>query len=97
VHCNARRWANNAGRKWRGNRDPTASINFVSAHDGFTLADLVAYNDKHNDANGENNRDGESHNLSWNCGAEGETERMDVNRQVVGCASLQQPASSSNM
>lgn len=73
-------WANNAGRKWRGNRDPTASINFVSAHDGFTLADLVAYNDKHNDANGENNRDGESHNLSWNCGAEGETERMDVNR-----------------
>lgn len=50
------RWANNAGRRWRGNRAPTASINFVSAHDGFTLADLVAYNDKHNEANGENNR-----------------------------------------
>jgi isoamylase len=52
-HC---RWANNAGRRWRGNRAPTASINFVSAHDGFTLADLVAYNDKHNNANGENNK-----------------------------------------
>jgi isoamylase len=51
-----RRWANNAGRRWRGNRAPTASINFVSAHDGFTLADLVAYNDKHNNANGENNK-----------------------------------------
>ncbi|KAF6257870.1 isoamylase [Scenedesmus sp. NREL 46B-D3] len=73
-------WANNAGRRWRGNRAPTASINFVSAHDGFTLADLVAYNDKHNSANGENNQDGENHNLSWNCGAEGVTERLDVNR-----------------
>ncbi|KAF8057146.1 ISA1 [Scenedesmus sp. PABB004] len=73
-------WANNAGRKWRGNRPPTASINFVCAHDGFTLADLVAYNDKHNDANGEGNKDGESHNLSWNCGAEGPTDKLDVNR-----------------
>ncbi len=54
-------------------RRPWASINFVTAHDGFTLRDLVSYNDKHNDANGENNNDGESHNRSWNCGAEGET------------------------
>jgi hypothetical protein len=43
------RWANNAGKRWRGNRAPTASVNFVSAHDGFTLADLVAFNDKHNE------------------------------------------------
>lgn len=54
-------------------RRPLASINFVTCHDGFTLHDLVAYNDKHNDANGEGNRDGESHNRSWNCGAEGPT------------------------
>jgi glycogen operon protein len=54
-------------------RRPLASINFVTCHDGFTLNDLVSYNDKHNEANGENNRDGESHNRSWNCGAEGET------------------------
>ena len=52
-------------------RQPHASINFVTAHDGFTLADLVSYNHKHNEANGENNHDGESHNFSWNCGAEG--------------------------
>lgn len=52
---------------------PLASINFVTCHDGFTLRDLVSYNDKHNEANGEDNRDGESHNRSWNCGAEGET------------------------
>jgi isoamylase len=55
-------------------RRPWASINFVTAHDGFTLRDLVSYNDKHNLANGEDNRDGESHNRSWNCGAEGETD-----------------------
>ncbi|MBI9000820.1 glycogen debranching protein GlgX [Corynebacterium sp. CCM 9185] len=52
-------------------RRPTASINFVTAHDGFTLNDLVSYNEKHNDANGEDGRDGESHNRSWNCGVEG--------------------------
>ncbi|MDQ3756799.1 MAG: glycogen debranching protein GlgX [Actinomycetota bacterium] len=52
-------------------RHPFASVNFVTAHDGFTLADLVSYNEKHNEANGEGNRDGESHNRSWNCGAEG--------------------------
>jgi isoamylase len=55
-------------------RHPSASINFVTAHDGFTLADLVSYNEKHNEANGEDNNDGESHNRSWNCGAEGPTD-----------------------
>ncbi len=59
-------------------RKPYASINFVTAHDGFTLADLVSYNEKHNDANGEENRDGESNNLSWNCGAEGPTDDPHV-------------------
>lgn len=54
-------------------RRPTASINFITAHDGFTLRDLVSYNEKHNEANGEDNNDGESHNRSWNCGAEGPT------------------------
>ena len=52
-------------------RKPYASVNFVTAHDGFTLRDLVSHNEKHNEANGEDNRDGESHNRSWNCGAEG--------------------------
>ncbi len=55
-------------------RRPFASINFVVAHDGFTMADLTSYNEKHNDANGEGNRDGESHNRSWNCGVEGPTD-----------------------
>jgi isoamylase len=55
-------------------RHPSASVNFVTAHDGFTLADLVSYNEKHNEANGEDNNDGESHNRSWNCGAEGPTD-----------------------
>ncbi|MEU5163296.1 glycogen debranching protein GlgX [Streptomyces sp. NPDC020875] len=55
-------------------RRPLASINFVTCHDGFTLRDLVSYETKHNEANGEGNRDGESHNRSWNCGAEGETD-----------------------
>ncbi|TLM86955.1 glycogen debranching protein GlgX [Pseudarthrobacter sp. NamE5] len=59
-------------------RRPVASINFVTAHDGFTLADLVSYNEKHNDANGEDNNDGESHNRSWNCGAEGPTDDPEV-------------------
>jgi isoamylase len=59
-------------------RHPIASINFVTAHDGFTLRDLVSYNEKHNDANGEDNKDGESHNRSWNCGVEGETDKEDV-------------------
>ena len=55
-------------------RRPAASINFVTAHDGFTLRDLVSYNQKHNEANGEGNADGESHNRSWNCGVEGDTD-----------------------
>jgi glycogen operon protein len=59
-------------------RGPTASVNFVTAHDGFTLADLTAYNDKHNEANGEDNNDGESHNRSWNCGAEGPTDDPEI-------------------
>ncbi|HSK26656.1 MAG TPA: glycogen debranching protein GlgX, partial [Jiangellales bacterium] len=58
----------------QGGRRPYASVNFVTAHDGFTLADLVSYNEKHNEANGEENRDGHSHNISWNCGAEGPTD-----------------------
>src|SRR5687768_1821616 len=59
-------------------RRPFASINFVTAHDGFTLNDLVSYNEKHNDANGENNNDGESHNRSWNCGVEGPTDDPEI-------------------
>ncbi len=59
-------------------RRPHASINFITAHDGFTLRDLVSYNNKHNDANGEDNRDGEEHNRSWNCGAEGRTNKNGV-------------------
>ena len=60
-------------------RRPVASINFITAHDGFTLRDLVSYNDKHNEANGEDNNDGESHNRSWNCGVEGPTDDATVN------------------
>src|SRR5215469_8815930 len=56
--------------QWNG-RAPQASINFITAHDGFTLADLVSYNEKHNEANAENNQDGDNTNRSWNCGAEG--------------------------
>ena len=59
-------------------RRPSASINFVTCHDGFTLADLVSYNEKHNEANGEDNRDGESHNRSWNCGVEGPTDDPEI-------------------
>jgi len=59
-------------------RRPAASINFVTAHDGFPLRDLVSYNEKHNEANGEGNADGESHNRSWNCGAEGDTDDPTV-------------------
>lgn len=61
-------------------RRPHASVNFVTAHDGFTLSDLVSYNEKHNEANGEGNNDGESHNDSWNSGEEGKSERRDVRR-----------------
>ena len=61
-----------------GGRRPHASINFITAHDGFTLADLVSYNEKHNEVNGDENRDGHDHNLSWNCGVEGPTNDPDV-------------------
>jgi isoamylase len=60
-------------------RRPTASINFITCHDGFCLHDLVSYNDKHNEANGEENRDGANDNASWNCGAEGPTDDQGVN------------------
>lgn len=59
-------------------KGPDKSINFVTSHDGFTLSDLVSYNDKHNIANGENNNDGENNNLSWNCGAEGPSTDVEI-------------------
>lgn len=62
----------------RSGRRPYASINFVTAHDGFTLQDLVSYNQKHNEANGEDNRDGTDNNRSWNCGAEGPTDDQNI-------------------
>jgi glycogen operon protein len=67
-------------------RSPGASINFITAHDGFTLRDLVSYNEKRNEANGEDSADGESHNRSWNCGAEGDTD----DPEVLGCRANQQ-------
>ena len=67
-----------ADRFEKQGRRPWASINFITAHDGFTLMDLVSYNDKHNEANGEDNKDGHSHNLSWNSGAEGETDDPEI-------------------
>eukprot|EP01025_Chloroclados_australasicus_P040944 TRINITY_DN4311_c0_g3_i3.p1 TRINITY_DN4311_c0_g3~~TRINITY_DN4311_c0_g3_i3.p1 ORF type:complete len:1016 (-),score=89.58 TRINITY_DN4311_c0_g3_i3:312-3314(-) len=71
-------WGQNGGRQWKGGRHPYHSVNFITAHDGFTLMDLVSYNEKHNLGNGEDNRDGESHNLSWNCGVEGATNDAKV-------------------
>jgi len=77
--------------QWQ-HEEPVNSINFITAHDGFTLYDLVSYNYKHNDANGEGNNDGISDNLSWNCGAEGETDDQFVidlrNRQIKNFAIL---------
>ncbi|CAF1919553.1 unnamed protein product [Rotaria magnacalcarata] len=61
-------------------RGPIASINFLTAHDGFTLNDLVSYNEKHNEMNGENSLDGECHNRSWNCGVEGPTDDLNINQ-----------------
>ncbi len=69
----ASRFSGSADLYFGSGRETTASINFITAHDGFTLADLVSYNNKHNEANAEQNRDGESHNRSWNSGVEGET------------------------
>ena len=74
----ASRLAGSADFYEHSGRRPVASINFVTAHDGFTLRDLVSYNEKHNDANGEDNNDGESHNRSWNHGVEGPTDDPDV-------------------
>jgi isoamylase len=73
------RFAGSADLYERDGRRPFASINFVTAHDGFTLADLVSFNDKHNDANLEENRDGTNDNRSWNCGAEGPTDDAAIN------------------
>ena len=81
----------------RGGRRPYASINFVTAHDGFTLRDLVSYNDKHNEANGEEGRDGSDHNLSWNHGVEGPTDDVKISalrerqmRNLLGALLLSQ-------
>lgn len=74
------------------NRSSEASINFITCHDGFTLNDMVSYNDKHNEANGEENRDGANDNNSWNCGAEGDTDDKEINdlrrRQIKNSAAL---------
>jgi isoamylase len=74
----AERFAGSSDVFRHNGRKPTAGINFVAAHDGFTLCDLVSYNDRHNEANLESNRDGTSNNLSWNCGVEGPTEDAAV-------------------
>ena len=74
----ASRIAGSADLYEHSGRRPMASINFVTAHDGFTIADLVSYNEKHNEANGEDNKDGDSHNRSWNSGAEGATDDPDI-------------------
>ncbi|HYJ40667.1 MAG TPA: glycogen debranching protein GlgX, partial [Steroidobacteraceae bacterium] len=74
----AERFAGSSDLFRRNGRKPTASINFIAAHDGFTLRDTVSYNDKHNEANLENNRDGHSNNHSWNCGVEGRTDDVHV-------------------
>ena len=74
----AERFAGSSDLFRRNGRKPTASINFVAAHDGFTLRDTVSYNERHNEANLENNRDGHSNNHSWNCGVEGPTDDAHV-------------------
>lgn len=76
----------------RREREAEQSVHFVTCHDGFTLNDFVSYNDKHNDANGEDNRDGSNENISWNCGAEGPTEDSTIealrNRQCKNFLAL---------
>ena len=74
----ARRFTGPADLYEASGRKPHASINFVTAHDGFTLEDLVSYNSKHNEANGEGNRDGHNDNRSWNCGVEGPTDDPQI-------------------
>jgi isoamylase len=76
----ARRFTGSHDHFGRNDRGPCASVNFITAHDGFTMHDLVSYNDKHNEANGEENRDGSTNNISWNHGAEGPTDDPAVNR-----------------
>ncbi|KAG1707644.1 Isoamylase 3, chloroplastic [Nymphon striatum] len=77
---------------YQSERDPGHGINFITSHDGFSLADLVAYNDKHNEANGESNNDGDNHNLSWNCGVEGNTDNPEIlalrDKQIRNLATL---------
>ena len=85
----ARRFTGSSDLYEASGRKPHASINFITAHDGFTLHDLVSYNDKHNEANGEDNRDGNDNNLSWNCGAEGPTD--DASDQCAARAAEAQP------
>ncbi|AXY78474.1 glycogen debranching enzyme GlgX [Paraflavitalea soli] len=75
----AARFAGSADLYENTNRQPTSSINYIAAHDGFTLRDLVSYNDKHNEANGDDNKDGGDENRSWNCGAEGPTDDAGIN------------------
>lgn len=75
----AERFTGSADLYQSDQRFPTASINFITAHDGFTLNDLVSYNEKHNEANGEDNKDGDTNNHSWNCGAEGPTDDKAIN------------------
>src|SRR5678809_1350591 len=76
----ASRFGGSADLYERDGKRPFASINFITAHDGFTLRDLVSYNEKHNEANGEGNADGTDDNQSWNCGAEGLTNDGEVNQ-----------------
>ena len=76
----ARRLSGSADLYKPTGRTPGASVNFITSHDGFTLADLVSFQETHNEANGEENRDGEKNNLSWNCGAEGPTEDPEINK-----------------
>ncbi len=75
----ARRLTGSSDLYEHSGRKPYASVNFITAHDGFTLHDLVSYNHKHNEANGEDNRDGTDNNNSWNCGVEGETDDPEIN------------------
>ena len=72
--CGSSQTFNHQGRR------PWASVNFITAHDGFTLNDVVSYNEKHNEANGEDNKDGSSDNRSWNCGVEGPTDDPEINK-----------------
>ena len=75
-------------------RRPYHSINFITAHDGFTLYDSVAYNEKHNEANGENNQDGHNDNRSWNCGDEGPTDDPRSTRCAAASSAISWPRSS---